>query len=245
MSAFLASIIAVIIVSLISLIGVLVLIIKNRLLEKILLALVAFSAGGLLGGAFFHLIPESLKLEMSTIGVFVWVVIGFSLFFILEGGVRWHHCHQKDCHERSHLGWMNLIGDAAHNLIDGMVIFAAFSVDVSLGIPVTIAIILHEIPQELGDFGVLVYSGFSKLKALAFNFVSALVALLGVVLAYVFLGLNNSMEQYLLPFAAGGFIYIAASDLIPEIHKENKVYKSFISFLFFIVAIVIMLLIRE
>ncbi len=216
----------------------------DKLLKKVIIYLVAFSAGGLLGGAFFHLIPESLEDISDPDLLFVYVLVGFSLFFILERILRWHHCHQPDCQTHRHLGWMNLVGDGIHNLIDGLVIYAAFAVGPELGIPVTVSIIFHEIPQELGDFGVLIYAGFSKARALMYNFISALFAVFGVLIGFFVFNLTQCGSCFLLPLAAGGFIYIAASDLIPEIHKQEQNVKAVISFFVFILAAVMMLVIK-
>ena len=232
------SLLAALVVGLISFSGALSLAIKADKLNKILIYLVSFSAGSMIGAAFFHLLPEAIGDNSQPLLVFV--LVGFSLFFVLERILRWHHCHNSDCQTHEHLGWMNLFGDGFHNLIDGMVIFAAFAGGPALGIPVTLSIILHEVPQELGDFGVLLYSGFSRKRALIYNFLSACVALIGVILAYLLYSVNGSISTFLLPFAAGGFIYIAASDLIPEIHKDNKASRAVISYSLFIVALVFM-----
>ncbi len=214
--------------------------IKADKLKKVLIYLVSFSAGSMIGAAFFHLLPEILEEAEDTMTVFVFALVGFSLFFVLERILRWHHCHDTDCHTHEHLGWMNLIGDGVHNLIDGMVIFASFLGGPALGVPVTLSIILHEVPQELGDFGVLIYSGFSRKRALLYNFISACTAIVGVLLAYFLYSYNGLMSLFLIPFAAGGFIYIAASDLIPEIHKDNNSWRAFISYILFILALVFM-----
>jgi zinc and cadmium transporter len=234
------SLLAASLVSLLSFAGAISLAIKADKLNKVLIYLVAFSAGSMIGAAFFHLLPEALEASGDALQIFVFVLIGFSLFFVLERVLRWHHCHDTECHTHEHLGWMNLIGDGVHNLIDGMVIFASFLGGPILGIPVTLSIILHEVPQELGDFGVLLYSGFSRKRALLYNFASACVAIIGVLIAYVLNFIDSSISLFLLPFAAGGFIYIAASDLIPEIHKDNKLWRAVWSYVLFVVALAFM-----
>lgn len=236
------SLLAAIIVSLISLIGILVLPLEKRF-TKFLLFLVSFSAGGLLGGAFFHLLPESLTAGGKN--VFVFTLVGFAAFFILEKVLRWRHCHTDGCLEHEHLGYLNLVGDVFHNLLDGLIIVSAFSANTALGMTVSFSIMLHEIPQEIGDFGVLMYAGFKKVKALLYNLLSALFALIGVVLGYFLIGEINHFNNFLLPFAAGGFIYIAASDLVPELHKERETKSSIISFIFFALAIIFMLLVAH
>lgn len=235
--ALILSLVAVFIVSILSLIGVISLALGDRLLKKILIFLVAFSAGSLMGGAFFHILPESIESSEESLLVFVYLLAGFCLFFILERILRWHHCHDSDCDTHKHLGWMNLFGDGVHNFLDGMIILASFFAGGAIGVAVTISIIFHEIPQEIGDFGVLVYSGFSKFKALLYNLASALVSFLGVFFAYILIGVNESVIAFLLPFAAGGFIYISASDLIPEIHKQKNLNASLSSFVIFILAL--------
>jgi len=239
MGALALSLIATVIVSLISLVGVFSLWIKHKLLDKILLLLVGFSAGALMGGAFFHLIPEATK-NSSIEFVGVMVVAGFSLFFLIERVLHWRHCHKGKCDVHT-FTYMNLIGDGVHNFIDGMIIAASFSMSIHIGIITTFAVIAHEIPQEIGDFGVLVYGGFSKIKALAFNFLSAITAVLGALVGHFLSSATESFSNALIPFAAGGFIYIFASDLTPELHKEPSLSKSLLSFAFFIMGILLMI----
>ncbi len=193
-----------------------------------------------MGGAFFHLLPEALDQNSNAIPVFAWLLVGFCLFYIMERLLRWRHCHEGHCETHEHLGWLNIIGGGIHNVIDGMIIFSAFAIDFYLGWSVLFSIILHEIPQELGDFGVLIYSGFSKIQALLYNFASAIVAIIGVFLAYFLSGLNPGFHYLLLPIAAGGFIYIAASDLIPELHKDSNMKRSVFNFGLFVLALVFM-----
>ena len=230
------------IVSLLALIGIVSLAIKDKILNKILFILIGFSAGALMGGAFLHLLPEALE-KADHIPMCLFVLIGFSLFFIIERFLKWHHCHKGICDVHT-FTYMNLFGDGIHNFIDGMIIAASFLISIPFGIITTIAIMAHELPQEIGDFGVLVYGGFSKLKALFFNFLSALTAILGAIFGYFLSTLVEGVIPFLIPFAAGGFIYIAASDLIPELHKEPEIKKSMASFVFFIVGILFMWLIK-
>lgn len=223
-----------------ALIGIFSLAARKDLLEKILLSLVGLSAGTLMGGAFLHLIPEAAeKLELST--VFLIVLFAFVVFYFIEKIFHWRHCHKGNCNIHS-FGYINLVGDSVHNFIDGLIIAATFLVDVKLGIATTLAIACHEIPQEIGDFGVLLYAGFEKMKALTLNFLVALTVVVGGIVGY-FLSFNiENFIIYLLPFAAGGFLYVSTSDLIPEIRKETNIKKSLISFGFFLVGIVIMYL---
>ncbi|OGY56669.1 MAG: hypothetical protein A3H67_00525 [Candidatus Buchananbacteria bacterium RIFCSPLOWO2_02_FULL_46_11b] len=224
--------------------GVFSLGLSDKILKKALLLLVSFSAGSLMGGAFFHLLPETLLLEESSIKIFVYLLSGFCLFFVLERVLRWRHCHEDGCETHGHLGWLNLFGDGLHNMIDGLVLISAFSISPALGWPVALSIVFHEIPQELGDFGVLLYSGFKKNTALVYNFLTALLAVAGVVAGYFLIDRVAGLNLFLLPFAAGGFIYIAASDLIPEIHQEKNKAQAFISFGVFLAALGIMLLLK-
>lgn len=237
---FLYAILASIFVSVISLIGVVSLLLNKKMLDKILLLLVGFGAGGLIGGAFLHLLPESIEKTDNPLMPFICVIGGFIMFFILEKYLYWRHCHKGIC-EIHAFTYLNLIGDGIHNLIDGLIIGAGFFTDVKIGMVATAAIIMHEVPQELGDFGVLIYGGFSRFKALAYNFLSALTAVLGTVIGYFFASKINSFSSMLLPVAAGGFIYIAACDLVPELHKQADIKKSTLSMLFFIVGILLML----
>jgi len=244
MTIFIYALISAFIVSLLSFIGIVTLSLKDKILKRILIYLVSFSAGGLMGGAFFHLLPESIEEGNEPLLVFSYVLAGFCLFFLIERFLRWHHCHDKECDSPLHLGYINLIGDGVHNLIDGIIIITTFSVNPGLGFAATLSIIFHELPQELGDFGVLLYAGFKKSKALLFNFLTALICVLGVVIGYFLISYVSGISSLLIPLAAGGFIYIAATDLIPELQKVIKLKHSIITFLVFIIALVIMFLLK-
>ena len=161
-------------ISLISFIGVLVLVFKDWLLKKILLWLVAFSAGSLIAGAFFHMIPEAIDNLGNNSAVYFWIIAGFSIFFLLEQFIHWHHCHNLECQHEEYtkpVAYLILVADALHNFIDGLAIAGAFIVDIRIGIITLIVIATHEIPQELGDFGVFIHSGWKKSRALLFNFI--------------------------------------------------------------------------
>jgi len=231
-----------IVVSLVSLIGIFSLLLKEGLLNKLLIMLIGFSAGGLIGGAFLHLLPEALEQASSHI-VFPYLILGFIAFFILEKYFHWRHCHEGVCSVHA-FTYLNLIGDGIHNFTDGLVIGASFIVSIDFGIITTLVIIMHEIPQEIGDFGVLVYGGFSKLKALYYNFVIALTCVLGTVVGYFISVYIQNFSPFLLPFTAGGFIYIAACDLVPELHKQKDLKKSVFSMSAFLCGILFILLIR-
>ncbi|OGX19746.1 MAG: hypothetical protein A3K83_00400 [Omnitrophica WOR_2 bacterium RBG_13_44_8b] len=227
-------------VSLISLIGIFTLAIKGQLLGKILFVLVGFSAGALIGGAFLHILPEALEKTASTL-VFYYLILGLVLFFLMERYFHWRHCHEEVCDIHA-FAYLNLIGDSFHNFIDGMAIAVSFVISIKLGVVTTLAIIFHEIPQELGDFGVLVYGGFTKQKALIFNFLTALTAMLGAVLGYFIADYASGFSNFIMPLTAGGFIYIAASDLIPELHKEKDLKRSTLAFVAFLFGIIFMAL---
>lgn len=241
------------IISLLSFVGVIALSLKEKLLEKILLFMVSLSAGALMGGAFLHLIPEAIETQGVNLNIFLYVLVGFLLFFLIEKGLHWHHCHK--CHydhkDKDHRGkcvhtftYMNLCGDAVHNFVDGLIIAASFVVSIPLGFTTSLAIILHEIPQEIGDFGVLLYGGFTKKKALLMNFLVALTAIIGGIVGYFLASFTESIIIFILPFAAGGFIYIAASDLIPEIRKEVSLKKSLVNIIIFVLGIALMYAIK-
>ncbi|MFH0749451.1 MAG: ZIP family metal transporter [Candidatus Gottesmanbacteria bacterium] len=231
------------VISLGGLVGVFTLSIKESKLSRILMLLVSLSAGALMGGAFLHLLPEAVELlDVNT--VFTIVLISFVTFFFIEKLLHWRHCHKGHCDVHT-FGSMNLIGDSIHNFIDGLIIAATFLTDIRLGIVTTLTVALHEIPQEIGDFGVLLYSGFGKKKALIANFLVALIAIFGGVVGYFLSFYAEHFITYLLPFAAGGFIYIAASDLMPEIRKEQSLKKSIVSFGFFLLGIGIMVLTKK
>ena len=232
------------VVSLISLVGIFTLSIKENLLHKILFCLIGFSAGALIGGAFLHILPESLENNKSTT-VFSYLILGIVFFFLMERYLHWRHCHEEGACKIHAFTYMNLIGDGFHNFIDGMVIAASFMVSLRLGLVTTFAIILHEIPQELGDFAVLVYGGFSKKKALLFNFASALMAVLGAIAGYFITDIIKNFANFILPFTAGGFIYIATSDLIPELHKENDLKRATAAFFAFLLGIIFMALAKN
>ncbi len=227
------------IVSAISLIGILFLSVNQSLFRKMLLVLVSFASGTLLGGAFLHLIPEALLNGGENL--FIVILSGILVFFLLEKFL-WRHCHERDCPVHV-FAYLNLLGDGIHNFIDGILIAASFLTSTPLGFATALAVVSHEIPQEIGDFGILVYGGFSKAKALSYNLLSALMAFVGALLTYSFSAYLPS-SSYFLMFAAGSFIYVATTDLIPELHKEHGVAKSFLQFALLVVGILLMWLLR-
>ncbi|HBK34781.1 MAG: Zinc/iron permease [Candidatus Uhrbacteria bacterium GW2011_GWE2_40_58] len=252
----LSILLATFIVSFISFVGAFALIFSKNMLDKILSILVALAGGGLMGGAFLHLIPESLfeigSDELSILWIFILVIFGFCFFLVIEQFLHWHHhhhVHASSCHDceenkKAPMSYLILVGDGVHNLIDGLVIAASFLVSPMAGIITTIAVALHEIPQEIGDFGVLVYSGFKRWKALLANFLSGLTAVIGGVIGFLFAAQVEGSIVYLLPIAAGGFIYIAASDLVPEIKHEKHAGRLALNFFVFLLGISLMLLMK-
>ena len=237
------SIISVFVISLVSLIGVLTLSLKRDRLAELTLFLVSFAVGGLFGDAFIHLLPESFRELGTDLSVSLYVILGILIFFALDKFLRWRHCHIPTSETHMHpLATINLVGDAVHNLIDGMLVAASYMVSLPIGVATTLAVVMHEIPQELGDFGVLIHAGLSVKKALAFNLLSALTAMLGAVLA---IAVGSEMEGFslsLLPLTAGGFLYIAGSDLIPELHHELEASKSLLQFIMIILGVGVMAL---
>ncbi|MEM0243548.1 MAG: ZIP family metal transporter [Candidatus Aenigmatarchaeota archaeon] len=226
-----------IIVSFLGLIGVFSFIVNDRLLRKIILPLVAFSAGVLLSAGLYHLFLESLE-EIEAKEAITLLLIGFVSFFFLEKVINWHHCHEIRCKIHS-FSYLLLIGDFVHNFIDGLTIAATFIINFNLGLFVVLAIILHEIPQELGSFATLLYGGFSKKKALILKFLAQVSAIIGGL--YGWFGFPKEYVFLILPFAAGGFLYISASDLIPRLNQNNK-GKNIMTALFFIIGILFIFL---
>ncbi len=225
-------------VSLISIIGIFSLSVKKRALNKILPNLIALASGTMMGGAILHLLPEAIGSDGNM--AYSYAIVGFAVFFLLEKILFWRHCHKGVCDTHT-FAYTNLIGDGIHNLIDGVVIGATFITNIALGLATTLAVAMHEIPQEIGDFGVLVYAGFSRKKALIANLLTALTAVFGGVLGYFFASRINAIAP-LLAFTAGGFIYIASVDLMPELGKSKNTKDTIKNFLVFTMGIVIMAL---
>lgn len=236
----------VIIVSLLSFVGVLSLTFSGEKLKKLTMFLVSLSAGTLLGGAFLHLLPEAVEEHGGDFKIWLWLLAGIIIFFVLEKIIHWRHCHIPTSDEHPHpLGAMNLIGDGLHNFIDGMIIAGSFLINAQLGFATTIAVIAHEIPQEIGDFGVLIHAGYKRGKALFLNFLTALSAILGAALT-LFIGARvENLSGYIIPFTAGGFIYIATADLIPELKKDTLLFKSLGQLAAILLGIGIMLIIKD
>lgn len=207
--------------SLLGFAGIFSLFVREATLGRVVKVLVAFSAGALLGGGFFHLLAESLG-RLSIMLAFGITIIGFLLFFLLEEYLHWHHCEKCEIHPYSYL---MIIGDSIHNFIDGLVLAAAFMVSIPIGLVTSLMVIGHEFPQELGVFAILVSGGFEKARAMLYSFLAQTTCILGGIVGFLFISKVEIISTYLLPFAAGGFIYIAASDLIPGMHKTEGAEK--------------------
>jgi zinc and cadmium transporter len=253
------TIIAAFVVSLLSLIGIFALSLKEKTLHNALLILVAFSAGSILGVAYFDLLPEAVELVEDPI-VFVYITFGFIMFFFLERFIYWYHGHGHEADITTEaankalmriFAFLNLLGDGIHNFIDGihnfidgihnfidgMVIAASFFAGFPVGLAATVAVIFHELPQEMGDYGILVYAGFKRSRALLLNFVVALTVVLGGISGAFFMGMIEALSGLLIALSVGGFIYLAASELIPEMQKEKSFKKSAVQFFMFILGI--------
>lgn len=237
-NAWIFSILSITIVSLISLIGIITLPFKEKKLHAILLYLVAFSTGAMLGDVFIHLLPEAAE-QGFTMQISMYTLAGIIVSFLIEKYVHMRHLHGKHDTKYRPAAIMSLIGDAIHNLIDGMIVGASYLVSPTVGVATTIAVILHEIPQEIGNFGVLLHGGFTKSRALFFNFLTALTAFGGLFLALAW-NQSTNVTTFLIPFAAGNFIYIAGSDLIPELHEQEGLKKNFIQLIMLLVGIGVM-----
>lgn len=235
MTVWLYTIVSVLIVSLLSLLGLIAFPFGEKKIKKFLIWAVAFAGGTLLGDAFFHLVPEAYK-NGGGVEIAFSILGGILAFFVLEKFIHWHHCHEINCEEHNQtFSYVIMFGDAAHNFIDGMIIAGSFLVSIPIGIATTTAVILHEIPHEVGDFASMLHGGFSKQKALLYNFLAGIVAIFGALIVLVLDKNIVDLTSYLIPFAAGGFIYVASADIIPELHKSTKVSHSVLQ-LFCIIA---------
>jgi len=235
------TLVSVLIISLISFVGALTLVLRRDKLDKSIFILVSLAVGALLGDVFVHIIPEASG-GLGNRVLFSFLLIGgILLFFILEKVLHWHH-HTID-HAENHehpIGKMVLVGDGVHNFIDGLMVASSYMISVEVGIATTIAVILHEIPQEIGNFGVLIHAGYKTGKALWYNFLSAVTAVAGAVVALIFGSTIEAFALWLLPITAGGFIYIALSDLIPELHKDERVKEGLIQVVAIVVGVLAM-----
>lgn len=226
----------------IALLGAVTFLLPERVQQRLLLPLVAFSAGSLLGSAFFHMLPAAVHAAGNELGVWIWVLAGFSLFFAFEQLLHWHRCHHGQGGSAGTLPLLIIVGDALHNLLAGMAVAGTFLVDTRLGIATWLAEAAHELPQELGEYGVLLHGGWSRRKALVWNVLSSLPFLVGGLLTWV-----ASLQidvAFLVPFAAGNFLYIAASDLIPEVNRHHRLTTAALHFAAFAAGVLVLLGIR-
>jgi zinc and cadmium transporter len=239
---YIYALLSTLVVSLVSLVGLFSLSIKEEFIKKYISLFVSLAVGALLGDAFIHLIPESFEELANGTNIGLLVIAGLFLFFILEKILHWHH-HNDDTaeHHTQPVGKLILFSDGVHNFIDGVVIGVSFLTSVPVGIATTIAVIIHELPQEIGDFAVLLHAGYTRSRALWLNFLSALIAVLGTLVAFMLGGAGESFTIWILPVAAGGFIYIASTDLIPELHKTKVLKHSLLQFVALALGIVLML----
>jgi zinc and cadmium transporter len=247
-----------------SLVGIFLISINEKKLDKLLFFLVAFATGTILATALFDLIPEAIhhleELNAEGAGltentVFIFVMLGYIVFFIIERFIYWFHghAHEQDnqfvCYENvsgqvkkeisgdkkvQNFAMLNLLGDGLHNFLDGVIIVVAFLTGINTGIIITLAVLFHELPQEIGDFGILLYGGFTKKRALLFNFSSAMIALLGGVFALILSSILETFNLFFLAFSGGGFLYLATTELMPELLKKAKLKKSIIQALIFL-----------
>jgi zinc and cadmium transporter len=240
------------IVSLISFAGVFTLAFGEIFLKRVIFVLVALAVGSLFGDALIHLIPEAFESGVPASVAGSWVMAGIILFFLLEKFLAWHHRHGEceesketlELHEHSpkKIAPLILTADAVHNAIDGVIIGASFLISVPVGVATTLAVVLHEIPQEIADFGLLIHSGWSKQKALAWNFISALTAFLGLLIVIAVGSLAEKFVPIAAAFTAGSFIYIAGSDLVPELHKSHSLRQIFAEIISIFVGFSLMIL---
>ncbi len=229
-----------IIVSLVSLIGIVFINKKLEELQKVSFYLVSFSAGALITGSLLHLIPEALGEKFNAIYS---IIFGIFFFFILETFLKWRHCHELICEQHTFVP-INLLGDLIHNFIDGVFIASSYLVDFNLGIITTFGVIFHEVPQELGDYGVLIYAGLSPKKALNLNFIVSLTSILGGILGFFFLEKFKFFIPYILGLTAGNFLYLSLTDLVPELHKKVSLKNNIEKMIFIIFGILLMILFK-
>lgn len=227
--------------SAIALVGSVTLLLRPATLQRILLPLVAFAAGSLVGGALFHMIPAAVG-ALPTIDALLWVAIGFTIFFGLEQFLHMHHCHRATADCRKPLTYLILLGDSLHNFLGGLSIASVFLMDIRLGVAAWLAAAAHEVPQELGDFGVLVHGGWGKRRALLFNLISALTFPAGAMLTYA---VSSRFDlRFLVPLAAGNFLYIGASDLVPEVNKAHTIAANLLHFFTFVAGMTLLFVLR-
>ncbi len=217
------TLVSVLAISLVSFVGIITLVIDRKRAQPLVFVMVGLAVGAMLGDAFIHLLPETFERTDTPLAASLYCLTGIVLFFVLEKFLLWRHDHAPEhTHPIHPVGYMNIVADGLHNFIDGVLVGASYLVSVPIGLGTTIAVCLHEIPQEIGDFGILVHAGFTRTKAMWLNFLTATFAIVGAVLALLLGAAMKEFSLAVLPLAAGGFIYIAGSDLVPELHKERQ-----------------------
>lgn len=242
MSPFTAIVLGGLLMSAIALVGSVTLLLSERTLARIVRPLVALAAGSLLGGAFFHMLPAAAEAGLSALASGIWAMAGFALFMALEQLLHWHHCHRSLTQCKQPLTYLILLGDGLHNFLGGLGVGSVMLVDVRLGMAAWLAAAAHEIPQELGDFGVLVHGGWDRKSALLYNFASGLMFLVGGLVAHV---ASAAIDvTVLVAFAAGNFVYIGASDLVPEVNQHDEGKANILHYLCFLAGLLLLLALR-
>lgn len=244
-SAFLYMLVSVSVVSLLSLIGISLLALSHKAFHQLVFLLVAMAVGALFGDSFLHLIPEAFRDPSRTTASSFYILLGILLFFGLENFLQWRHQHSDEDHAIEPYGYLNILADVAHNLIDGLIIGASYLAGIKMGLATTLAVVLHEIPHEFSNFGILVRSGFSRWRALFLNFLTALAALAGGLLAWWVGERTGNFIQFLIPLTAGGFIYIAGSDLVPQLHRDVRPLKALSQLLAILAGVGLMVLVKS
>jgi zinc and cadmium transporter len=243
------SLVSVFCISLLSFLGLFLFTLSEEHRKDVLIYLISLAAGALFGDVFIHLLPEIANEKGFTIDISIYLLAGVLLFFILEKVIHGQHYH----HEHEHceaaekkikpVAYMSLIISTVHNFIDGLVIAAAYVISIPAGIGTTVAVGLHEIPHEIGSFAILLHGGFTRKKALLLNFTSALASVMGALIALALGNYIQRLQEIIIPIAAGGLLYIAGSDLLPELHKESCSFRSSsLQIAFFVFGICVMLL---
>jgi len=247
---------SVIVVSLVSVFAIIPFLVKKKIPDNVLLLLLSLSVGALLGGVFLHFLPEIVE-EGYSLFTGLFIIIGFFILFLVEKFIHYHHHYKNSAkHHQTigqghahahayHLAPINLIGDGLHNFLDGLLIASSYVISIPLGLATTISVISHEVPQELADFGVLLYSGWSKLKAVIFNLISATTAIVGAIIGFFLADKTPHFANFIIPFAAGNFLYIAAVNLVPELHRKHKILDTILHLSAIAVGVAIMFFIRD
>ena len=243
MNDWASALVSVAIVSLISFVGALTLWSGARGLQVLVPLLISLAVGALFGDALVHLIPEAFAASTNVPLTAAYILFGVLIFYALEAFLHWHHEHRNQVANPVHpMAYINLLADGLHNFVDGLVIGASYLAGAPVGVATTLAVALHEIPQELGDFGVLMRAGFTRRRALTMNFLTALTAVLGAIISLLIAGKIEGYAPTMLAITAGGFIYFAGADLIPELHKEHRLPGSLIQFVTVVAGMALMYL---